>query len=112
MPLFVVLQNGFSLTDELIERIKQRLKAQFSPGTYPMPFTEISEVPYTISGKKLESPVKKILAGMDASLATSKDTLRNPPRWLSSVILNHNLRSQKARFCTKPGLLRVKKLDY
>lgn len=78
MPLFVVLRNGFSLTDELISRIKQRLKSQFSPRHVPDAVYEISEVPYTISGKKLESPVKKILAGTDASLATSKDILRNP----------------------------------
>ena len=78
MPLFVVVRNGFSLTDELITHIKQRLKTQFSPRHVPDAIYEILEVPYTISGKKLESPVKKILAGMDASLATSKDTLRNP----------------------------------
>jgi acetoacetyl-CoA synthetase len=38
----------------------------------------INEVPYTISGKKMETPVKKILSGMDSSLVASKDTMRNP----------------------------------
>lgn len=78
MPLFVVLKSGFSLTDELISRIRQGLRSQFSPRHVPDAVYEITEVPYTISGKKLETPVKKILSGMDASLATSKDTLRNP----------------------------------
>ena len=78
MPLFVVLKAGFSLTQELITRIKRTLQSQFSPRHVPDAIYAISEVPYTISGKKLETPVKKILAGMDASLATSKDTLRNP----------------------------------
>lgn len=78
MPLFVVLNDGFSLTDALIKRIKQTLQSQFSPRHVPDAIYTISEVPYTISGKKLETPVKKILSGMDASLATSKDTLRNP----------------------------------
>ncbi len=78
MPLFVVLRNGFSLTDELATRIKQTLRTQFSPRHVPDAVYAISEVPYTISGKKLETPVKKILSGMDASLATTKDTLRNP----------------------------------
>ena len=78
MPLFVVLNTGFPLTDELVGRIKQTLRSQFSPRHVPDAIYPISEVPYTISGKKLETPVKKILSGVDASLATSKDILRNP----------------------------------
>ncbi len=78
MPLFIVLNEGFSLTDELKSRIKQALRTQFSPRHVPDAVYEISEIPYTINGKKLEAPVKKILSGVDASLAASKDTLRNP----------------------------------
>ncbi|GAB4014700.1 acetoacetate--CoA ligase [Spirosoma koreense] len=78
MPLFVVLQNGASLTEELISRIKQTLRTQLSPRHVPDAVYAIPEVPYTISGKKLETPVKKILSGVDVSLATSRDTLRNP----------------------------------
>lgn len=78
MPLFVVMHDGFTLTNELTVRIKQALRNQFSPRHVPDAIYAIAEVPYTISGKKLETPVKKILSGMDASLATSKDTLRNP----------------------------------
>lgn len=78
MPLFVVLREGMDLTDELTKRIKQTLRNQFSPRHVPDAVYQIQEVPYTISGKKLETPVKKILSGMDASLATSRDTLRNP----------------------------------
>lgn len=78
MPLFVVLRDGSTLTDDLISRIKQTLRNQFSPRHVPDAVYSIDEVPYTISGKKLETPIKKILAGVDVSLATSKDTLRNP----------------------------------
>ena len=78
MPLFVVLHNGFALTDELVTRIKQTLRSRFSPRHVPDAIYPIDEVPYTVSGKKLETPVKKILSGVDASLATSKDILRNP----------------------------------
>ena len=78
MPLFVVLRTGFSLTDELIVRIKQTLRSQFSPRHVPDAIYSVAEIPYTISGKKLETPIKKILSGVDVSLATSKDTLRNP----------------------------------
>jgi acetoacetyl-CoA synthetase len=78
MPLFVVLHNGFSLTDELIAHIKQSLRHRLSPRHVPDAIYAITEIPYTISGKKLETPIKKILSGVNASLATSKDTLRNP----------------------------------
>ena len=78
MPLFVVLRDGFLLTDDLTTRIKQTLRTQFSPRHVPDAVYQIGEVPYTISGKKLETPIKKILSGVDPSLVTSKDTLRNP----------------------------------
>ncbi len=78
MPLFVVLNDGFTLTHELTSRIKHELRTQFSPRHVPDAVYTITEVPYTISGKKLETPVKKILSGMNSSLATSRDTVRNP----------------------------------
>ena len=78
MPLFVVLRDGFSLTDDLRTRIKQTLRTQFSPRHVPDAVYVINEVPYTISGKKLETPIRKILSGVDPSLVTSRDTLRNP----------------------------------
>ncbi|GAB3549702.1 acetoacetate--CoA ligase [Spirosoma fluminis] len=78
MPLFVVLRDGFTLNNDLITRIKQTLRSQFSPRHVPDAIYPVSDIPYTISGKKLETPVKKILSGVDASLVTSKDTLRNP----------------------------------
>ncbi|QKZ11169.1 acetoacetate--CoA ligase [Spirosoma sp. KUDC1026] len=78
MPMFVVLRKGHTLTDELIARIKATLRKQLSPRHVPDQIYAIDEIPYTISGKKVETPVKKILAGVDPSLAVSRDTLRNP----------------------------------
>lgn len=78
MPLFVVLHEGYSLTDELTKRIKQTLKNQYSPRHVPDSIQQISEVPYTISGKKMETPVKKILMGQQANRVASADTMRNP----------------------------------
>ncbi|QJD78470.1 acetoacetate--CoA ligase [Spirosoma rhododendri] len=78
MPLFVVLRQEAELTAALIDTIRKTLRTQFSPRHVPDAVYAISEVPYTISGKKLETPVKKILSGIDSSLAASKDTLRNP----------------------------------
>jgi acetoacetyl-CoA synthetase len=78
MPLFVVLREGYSLTDELNKRIKQTLRSQYSPRHVPDSIYLISEVPYTISGKKMETPVKKILMGQQADRVASPDTMRNP----------------------------------
>ncbi|MEZ5003878.1 MAG: acetoacetate--CoA ligase [Chitinophagales bacterium] len=78
MPLFVVLQEGVSLTDELKKQIGQNLRAQFSPRHVPDEIFAIDEVPYTISGKKMETPVKKILSGIDISNSISKDAMKNP----------------------------------
>ncbi|GAB3170205.1 acetoacetate--CoA ligase [Telluribacter humicola] len=78
MPLFVVLAPDAVLTDELRSRINQELRTQFSPRHVPDAILEIHEVPYTISGKKLEAPVKKILMGHDPSRVVSRDTMRNP----------------------------------
>lgn len=78
MPLFVVLQDGVSLTDELKKQIGQTLRAQFSPRHVPDEIFAIDEVPYTISGKKMETPVKKILSGIDISNSISKDAMKNP----------------------------------
>jgi acetoacetyl-CoA synthetase len=78
MPLFVVLRDGAELTDVLIDTIRRTLRTQFSPRHVPDAVYAINEVPYTISGKKMETPVKKILSGMDSSLVASKDTMRNP----------------------------------
>ncbi|GAB3748835.1 acetoacetate--CoA ligase [Spirosoma pomorum] len=78
MPMFVVLRSDSTLTDELTKRIKDTLRKQLSPRHVPDMIYAIDEIPYTISGKKVETPVKKILAGVDPSLAVSRDTLRNP----------------------------------
>ncbi len=78
MPLFVVLKPGFELNDELIKAIKTSLRSSFSPRHVPYEFYQIKEVPYTISGKKMETPVKKILSGIDISNSISKDAMKNP----------------------------------
>ncbi|MCB9449545.1 MAG: acetoacetate--CoA ligase [Flavobacteriales bacterium] len=78
MPLFVVPAEGQQLTDGLKQKINQTLKSQYSPRHVPDEIIAVSEIPYTISGKKMEAPVKKILMGMDPEKAVSKDAMRNP----------------------------------
>ena len=76
MILFVVLRE--SLTDELSAEIRRRVREHCSPRHIPDRIVQIDEVPRTLSNKKLEVPVKKILLGAAPESAASRDSLANP----------------------------------
>lgn len=78
MPLFVVLKQGEKLTDELKKRIGQTLRTEYSPRHVPDEIIECPEIPLTISGKKMEAPVKKILLGKPLEKAANPDSMKNP----------------------------------
>jgi acetoacetyl-CoA synthetase len=78
MPLYVVLREGEELDDELRGEIRRRVRESCSPRHLPDEIVQIAEVPRTLSGKKLEVPVKKILLGTDPERAASRDSLANP----------------------------------
>ena len=76
MILFVVMRE--SLTDELAAEIRRRLRESCSPRHVPDRIVQMPEVPRTLSNKKLEVPVKKILLGATPESAASRDSLANP----------------------------------
>lgn len=78
MPLFILLNEKEALTDELKNKIKQTLRSEYSPRHVPDDIIEVPDIPYTISGKKMEAPVKKILMGKSVEKAANKDSMRNP----------------------------------
>lgn len=78
MPLFVQLKPGLTLNDAIIGQIKQSLRENFTPRHVPDEVFQIAEVPYTMTGKKLETPVKKILMGFDIDKSVNRDAMRNP----------------------------------
>ena len=78
MPLFVVLRDGVALDDDLVARIRGRIREDCSPRHVPDEIRPIGEVPRTLSGKVLEVPVKRILSGEPADTALSRDSLANP----------------------------------
>jgi acetoacetyl-CoA synthetase len=78
MSLFVVMPEGASLTDELVEELRRRVREDCSPRYVPDEIREIAEVPRTLSGKVLEVPVKRILMGTAVEDAVSRDSLANP----------------------------------
>ncbi|HVM26124.1 MAG TPA: acetoacetate--CoA ligase [Mycobacteriales bacterium] len=69
--LFVVLREGAVLDDDLRGRLKKALRSHLSPRHVPDEITQIDAVPRTLNGKKLEVPVKRLLAGVPLEQAVS-----------------------------------------
>lgn len=78
MPLFVKLASGEMLTDTLKAKVNSTLKTIYSPRHVPEVIFQVDDIPYTLTGKKLEVPVRKILAGADPEKAVSRDAMANP----------------------------------
>jgi acetoacetyl-CoA synthetase len=76
--LYVVLAEGSELSDGLIARIKAALRAELSPRHVPDEIHQVPGIPRTLSGKKLEVPVRKILLGTPVAVAADPDALANP----------------------------------
>jgi acetoacetyl-CoA synthetase len=78
MPLFVVMQDDKELTDEIKKKINSTIRTDYSPRHVPDEIIAVPALPYTISGKKTETPVKKILMGKDPSKVVNFGALKNP----------------------------------
>ena len=78
LVLFVQLRSGASLDDELIRKVSAALRKQLSPRHVPDEIRVVPGVPRTLSGKKLEIPVRKILLGTPVSEAADPSALANP----------------------------------
>jgi len=78
MPLFVVLAADAALDQSLIKRIATRVREDCSPRHVPSEVMQVAEVPRTLTGKALEVPVKRVLSGVPAEQAASRDALINP----------------------------------
>jgi acetoacetyl-CoA synthetase len=78
MPLFVVMNEGLSLTEELKKKINHTIRSEYSPRHVPDEVIAVPDIPYTISGKKTETPVKKVLMGKDPKEVVNAGSLKNP----------------------------------
>jgi acetoacetyl-CoA synthetase len=76
--LFVVTRDGATLDDALRRRISGALREDLSPRHVPDEIVEVPSIPRTLSGKKLEVPVKRILLGASPDVAASRDSLADP----------------------------------
>ncbi|MDX2285777.1 MAG: acetoacetate--CoA ligase [Bacteroidia bacterium] len=94
MPLFVLLNAGYALDEALVRSIQQTLRSAYSPRHVPDEVIAAPDLPYTISGKKLETPVKKLLMGMPIEKAANPGAMRNP----ESLEFFTAFRAQRAPF--------------
>jgi acetoacetyl-CoA synthetase len=76
--LFVVLADGVELDDDLRSSIARRLRSQLSPRHVPDAIQTVRAIPRTLTGKKLEMPVKRILRGDPADVVASRESLLDP----------------------------------
>ncbi|MEX0279909.1 MAG: acetoacetate--CoA ligase [Arenibacterium sp.] len=77
-PLFVVPKPGHGVNDALKDKINTAIRETVSARFVPSEIIEIAEVPRTLSGKKLEVPVKKLLLGHDPKRVVNRDSMVNP----------------------------------
>ena len=78
MPLFVVLRSGVALDAALEAELRQRIREGLSPRFVPDEIVQVAEVPRTLTGKKQELPVKKLMLGGALAEVVNPDACANP----------------------------------
>src|SRR4051812_17710610 len=78
MPLFVVLRPGVALDEAMRERINGSIRTALSPRFIPNDILQVAEIPRTLSGKKQELPIKKLLLGQPLEKVVNPDAMANP----------------------------------
>ncbi|WP_416820387.1 acetoacetate--CoA ligase [Delftia tsuruhatensis] len=78
MPLFVVLRPGVDLDDALRARLQGAIRQALSPRFVPDEIVQVAEIPRTLSGKKQELPIKKLMLGQPLDKVVNKEAMANP----------------------------------
>jgi acetoacetyl-CoA synthetase len=78
MPLFVVLREGVTLDDAVRARITHSIRTALSPRFVPNDVFQVAEIPRTLSGKKQELPIKKLLLGQPLEKVINREAMANP----------------------------------
>jgi acetoacetyl-CoA synthetase len=78
MPLFVVLRPGIALDDAVRTKIHNAIKTSLSPRFLPNDIFQVAEIPRTLSGKKQELPIKKLLLGQPIEKVVNREAMANP----------------------------------
>ncbi len=78
MPLFVVLRPGVALDAAMRAKINDAIKTSLSPRFVPNDIFQVAEIPRTLSGKKQELPIKKLLLGQPIEKVVNREAMANP----------------------------------
>ena len=78
MPLFVVLRPGLTLNNDVKNNLNNAIKTALSPRFVPNEIFQVAEIPRTLSGKKQELPIKKLMLGQALEKVVNKDAMANP----------------------------------
>jgi acetoacetyl-CoA synthetase len=78
MPLFVVLREGLTLDDALLARIHGAIRQALSPRFLPNQTVQVAEIPRTLTGKKQELPIKKLMLGQPLEKVINPEAMANP----------------------------------
>ena len=78
MPFFVVLRPGVKLDAAMKAKINDAIKTALSPRFIPNAIFQVAEVPRTLSGKKQELPIKKLLLGQPIDKVINREAMANP----------------------------------
>ncbi|MFZ3084880.1 acetoacetate--CoA ligase [Rhodoferax ferrireducens] len=78
MPLFVVLREGLTLDDTVRAKLVNAIKTALSPRFVPNEIFQVAEIPRTLSGKKQELPIKKLLLGQPLDKVLNREAMANP----------------------------------
>lgn len=78
MPLFVVLRPGVQLDAAIRAKINGAIRTALSPRFVPDEIVQVAEIPRTLSGKKQELPIKKLLLGQPLEKVVNRDAMANP----------------------------------
>ena len=98
MPLFVALREGAVLDDALQGRIAGAIRTALSPRFVPDEIVQVAEVPRTLTGKKQELPIKKLLLGQPLEKVVNRDAMANPGclGWYEDFARRHLARTAAA----------------
>jgi acetoacetyl-CoA synthetase len=77
MPLFVVLREGVTLDDAMRTKLNHAIRTALSPRFLPNEIFQVAEIPRTLTGKKQELPIKKLLLGQPLEKVVNKDAMAN-----------------------------------
>ena len=97
MPLFVVLREGLVLDGALRDRLNQSIREALSPRFVPNEIFQVEAIPRTLSGKKQELPIKKLLLGQPIEKVVNREAMANPQclAWYEAFARAHQAAASK-----------------